>query len=120
MCFSQRKKPACIVGIFSAVIASVAASMVLLSINFAGADVFKAFKDEDDDVNKLKNLLFYILTTFSLLALILGVWGLCLLKCTNRCCPILFGICLLPTWIVTFIFGCIIAWFSNSSASTIQ
>ena len=32
----------------------------------------------------------------------------------------MFGVCLLPTWVATFVFGCVIAWFSNSSAQTIQ
>lgn len=120
MCFSQRKKPACIVAILSAVILATAIAMIALSVNFTGADIFKAFKDEDDEVNKLKNVTFYILASISGLALILGLCGLCLIRCNNRCCPIVFGVCLLPTWIMTFIFGCIIAWFSNSSPSTIQ
>ena len=120
MCFSARKKPACIVAILSAVILATAIAMIALSVNFTGADIFKAFKDEDGEVNKLKNVTFYILGGISLLALILGFCGLCLMKCNNRCCPIVFGVCLLPTWIATFIFGCIIAWFSNSSPSTIQ
>ena len=120
MCFVTRKKPACIVAILSTVIICMAASMIALSVDFTGADLFKAFKSEDDEINKLKNVVFYILIAFSLIALIVGCWGLCLFKCTNRCCPIVFGVCLLPTWIVTFIFGCIIAWFSNSSATTIQ
>ena len=120
MCFVTRKKPACIVAILSTVIICMAASMIALSVNFTGADLFKAFKSEDDEIEKLKNVVFYILIGFSMIAMIVGCWGLCLFKCTNRCCPIVFGVCLLPTWIVTFIFGCIIAWFSNSSASTIQ
>ena len=64
--------------------------------------------------------MFYILAVFSVLAFILGCWGLCLLKCTNKCCTIVFGVCLLPTWVMTFVFGSVIAWFSNSSPSTIQ
>ena len=120
MCFSQRKKPACMVAILSGVIFVLSIGMIVLSVKFTGADVFKAFKDDGGEVEKLKNITFYILASFSALALILGIWGLCLLKCTNRCCPIIFGVCLLPTWIVTFIFGCLIAWFSNSSPSTIQ
>lgn len=106
--------------ILSAVTLAVSIAMLALSIRFTGADVFKAFKDEDGEINKLKNITFYILATFSVIALMLGVCGLCLLKCDNRCCPIVFGVCLLPTWIVTFIFGAIISWFSNSSVSTIQ
>ena len=119
MCFSQRKKPACIVAILSAVILAVAIAMIALSVKFTGADIFKAFKDVDGELGKLKNVTFYILGGFSMLAFILAVWGLCLLKCSNKCCSIVFGVCLLPTWIVTFIFGCVIAWFSNSSPSTI-
>ena len=94
--------------------------MIALSVKFTGADIFKAFKDEDGELNKLRNVTFYILGGFSALAFILSIWGLCLLKCTNKCCTIVFGVCLLPTWIITFIFGCVIAWFSNSSPSTIQ
>jgi len=120
MCFSQRKKPACIVAILSGVVLAVACAMIALSLKFTGADLFKAFKDDDGEVEKLKNITFYILGSFSVIAFVLGIWGLCLLRCNNRCCPIVFGVCLLPTWIVTFIFGCIIAWFSNSSPSTIQ
>ena len=121
MCFSQRKKPACIVAILSGVVLAVAISMIALSIRFTGADVFKAFKDEDGEIAKLKNVTFYILASFAVLAFILGIWGLCMLRCCkNRCCPIVFGVCLLPAWIVTFIFGCVVAWFSNSSPSTIQ
>ena len=93
--------------------------MIALSIKFTGADVFKAFK-EDDEIEKLKNITFYILGGVSVLSLLLGCWGLCLLKCTSKCCSIVFGVCLLPAWLITFVFGAIIAWFSNSSPSTIQ
>ena len=41
MCFKQRRKPAIIVGILSAVIVIVGLIMVALSIRFADADVFK-------------------------------------------------------------------------------
>ena len=81
MCLATRKKPACIVAILSAVILATAIAMIALSINFTGADIFKAFKDEDGEVNKLKNVTFYILASISGLALLLGVCGLCLLKC---------------------------------------
>ena len=120
MCFSARKKPACIVGILSAVILATAVAMIALSINFTGADIFKAFKDEDGEVNKLKDVTFYILASISVLCLTMGICGLCLMRCNNKCCPIVFGVCLMPTWVLTFIFGCVIAWFSNSSAETIQ
>lgn len=120
MCFSTRKKPACIVAILSAVILATAFAMIALSINFTGADIFKAFKNEDGEVNKLADVTFYILASISLMVLILGICGLCLLRCNNKCCPIVFGVCIMPTWVLTFIFGCVIAWFSNSSASTIQ
>lgn len=120
MCFLQRKKPACIVAILSSVILALSIAMIALSIQFTGADMFKAFKDEDGEVQKLKSITFYILGTFSVLALILGIWGLCLLKCTNKCCIIVFGVCLLPTWVLTFVFGAVVAWFSNSSPTTIQ
>ena len=120
MCFAQRKKPACIVAILSAVILAVSIAMIALSIKFTGADLFKAFKDEDGEISKLKNITFYVLMFFSVIAMVLGICGLCLLRCTNRCYPIVFGVCLLPTWIVTFVFGAIIAWFSNSSPSTIR
>ncbi len=119
MCFSKRNKPACIVAILSGVVLAVSCAMIALSLNFTGADLFSAFKSEDGEVEKLKNIIFYILASLSGLSFILGIWGLCLLKCDNRCCPIVFGVCLLPTWILTFLFGCIIAWFSNSSPSTI-
>ena len=120
MCFATRKKPACIVGILSAVILCTAITMIALSIDFTGADIFKAFKDEDGEVNKLADVTFYILASISAMVLILGICGLCLFRCNNKCCPIVFGVCLLPTWVATFIFGCVIAWFSNSSPSTIQ
>lgn len=120
MCFSTRKKPACIVAILSAVILATAIAMIALSIDFTGADIFKAFKNEDGEVNKLKDVTFYILAGFSLAVLILSICGLCLLRCNNKCCPIVFGVCLLPTWVLTFIFGCVIAWFSNSSTATIN
>lgn len=120
MCFSTRKRPACIVAILSGVTFAIACAMVALSIKFTGADLFQAFKSDEDEVNRLKNVTFYILAAFSGLAVLLSLWGLCLLKVTNRCCSIVFGVCLLPTWILTFTFGCIIAWFSNSSPSTIQ
>ena len=77
MCFSQRKKPACIVAFFSAVIFILACIMLALSIKFTGADIFKAVKDEDGEMDKLKNITFYILASFSSIALILGIWGLC-------------------------------------------
>lgn len=77
MCFSQRKKPACIVAIFSAVIFILACIMLALSIKFTGADIFKAVKDEDGEMDKLKNITFYILASFSSIALLLGIWGLC-------------------------------------------
>lgn len=120
MCFSTRKKPACIVGILSAVILATAIAMIALSINFTGADIFKAFKDEDGEVNKLADVMFYILASISVVVLIVGFCGLCLMRCNNKCCPIVFGVCLLPTWVSVFIFGCVVAWFSNSSPSTIQ
>mmetsp|Transcript_20847 Transcript_20847/g.25562 ORF Transcript_20847/g.25562 Transcript_20847/m.25562 type:complete len:120 (-) Transcript_20847:696-1055(-) len=119
MCFSARKKPACIVAILSSVILALAVAMIALSIKFTGADLFKAFKDDDGEVQKLRSITFYILAVFSILALVIGIWGLCMLRCTNKCCNIVFGVCLLPTWIGTFIFGSVIAWFSNSSAATI-
>ena len=120
MCFSQRNKPACIVAMFSAIVFILACIMLALSIKFTGADVFKAMKDEDGEIDKLKNITFFILASFSGIALMLGICGLCQLKCKRRCCSVIFGVCLLPTWVITFIFGCIIAWFSNSSPSTIQ
>lgn len=50
MCFLQRKKPACIVAILSSVVLALAIAMIALSIKFTGADLFKAFKDEDGEV----------------------------------------------------------------------
>ena len=120
MCFATRKKPACIVAILSSVIICVAVAMIALSVDFTGSDLFKAVKNEDGELKKLQNGIFYIICGFGILALIIGCWGLCIFKCTNRCCPIVFGVCLLPTWIVTFIFGCVVAWFSNASPATIQ
>ncbi len=120
MCFAQRKKPACVVGILSAVVLSAAIAMIALSVRFTGADLFKAFKEDDAEISKLKNISFYILISFSGIVFLLGIWGLLLLKCTNRCCSILFGVCIMPTWVIIFVFGCVMAWFSNSSPSTIQ
>ena len=119
MCFSQRKKPACIVAILSFVVFVLSCVMLALSIRFTGADVFKVVKDEDGEMEKLKTITFYVLAFFSGMALLLAIWGMCQPRCKGRCCSIIFGTCLLPTWIATFIFGCIIAWFSNSSPSTI-
>ena len=46
MCFSNRKRPACIVAIFSAVLLATSIGMIALAIKFTGADIFKALKDE--------------------------------------------------------------------------
>lgn len=120
MCFVKRKKPACIVAVLSGVVFALSCLMILLSVRFTEADVWKAINSEDAEIEKLKNTTFYILATFSAIALVLSVWGLCLVRCEGRCCSMIFGLCLLPTWATTFVFGCLIAWFSNSSKSTIQ
>jgi len=49
MCFSQRKKPACIVAILSSVVLALAIAMIALSVKFTGADLFRAFKNEDGE-----------------------------------------------------------------------
>ena len=121
MCFSNRKRPACIVAIFSAVLLATSIGMIALAIKFTGADIFKALKDESGEVNRLADVTFYILASFSTMSLIMSIWGLCLLKCCKaKCCPICFGVCLLPVWVLTFMFGTLVAWFSNSSPSTVQ
>lgn len=120
MCFSHRKKPSCIVAILSSLMLALSIAMIVLSFKFTGADIFKAFKGEDEELDKLANIIFYILCAFSFIALVLGIWGITLIKCTNLCCPVVYGVCLLPTWIITIVFGAVIAWFSNSSPATIQ
>ena len=112
MCFKSRKKPACIVGILSGAILIISIGM-FTSVKFAGADVFEVFKDDEDEIRKLKSILSFALMSFAGLTLVLGVWGLCLLKIKNRCCPVCFGVLLLPAWILSFVFGSVIVWFSN-------
>lgn len=119
MCFSKRTTPACIVATLSIILSVLAITLMVLSVQFTGTDIFTALKT-GGGINRLKTIFFYIMGTLSVLALFLGIWGLTLLKCRIGCCPIVFGVCLLPTWIITFVFGAVIAWFSHTSPTTIQ
>ena len=101
--------------------------MVFLSFRFREAEVFNlgegaATKDSNDpnEITDFKNNAFVLLMIISCFAIILGSCGISLMMIKHRGCAVLFGCTLLPAWIMTFVFGAMIAIFSNSSKSTIQ
>lgn len=126
MCFEDRKKPALIVTILSAIIILCGLIMVVESIIFAAQDdVLSAdLGTVSEQAANFKNLSYGTLLAFSFMAIITGLAGTtCGCKpCAkgNICCPILFGIALFFVWLITLIVGSIITAVSFSGPEQIQ
>lgn len=99
--------------------------MIFLSFRFKSAEVFNLGNEEEEasdstnEISEFKNTAFTVLLIVSVIGVILGGCGVSLMFIKNRGCAVLFGCTLLPIWIIMFVFGIVIAVFSNSSKSTI-
>ena len=127
MCFKQRKKPAISVGILSGLVVIVGCLMAFLSIRFSDAEVFnlgdESKNQKQDGINQIsdfKNTAFYLLITASIASIFIGICGVSLMCVKARGCAVMYGCFLLPAWIILFVFGVLIAIFSNSSKTTIE
>ena len=124
-CFERRKYPAWIVLIMSSLAAIAGIVMIIFARNVhenALLDKAQTVDEVDSkvDLERLRELVFIGLVAFSSICILAGLLGICLFWIKNRCCAVIYGILLFPTWIVVVVVGGAAVWASTASSDVLE
>lgn len=114
-CFKARKKPACIVTLFSTLAIIGGIVMGYFAIRFNGSDLVQTFKG----VGSTSNTAFLVLIIASGVALVTGILGTLLCCIKHRCYTVLFGSLLTIVWLVALIVGLFLVMLNGTSVKTL-
>ena len=120
MCFEKRKTPAKILCGCSAFAAIFGILMIVFAFMLTNNAILEQMEKENPDIKDSKSLVFIILLIFSLATIAIASLGFLLRCIENRCFTCLYGIILLPTWIVLVVIGFVSLAASTASTDAIQ
>lgn len=105
MCFEKRKTPVAILCGCSVVAVIFGILMIVFSILLTSNKLLTEMEETYSELSDARKLMFVGLLIFALITIGIAACGF-FCKCVkNRCFTCLYGIILLPTWIVTIIIG---------------
>ena len=116
MCFEERKKPACCVGMLSAITFIIAVVMIVLSVRFNNSGLSTELGSMGDYANGS----FYFLLIGALVALAAGICGLLSVCIKNRIVVFVFGLTLFPAAMVILITGGIVLGVSSTKEDDLK
>ena len=79
--------------------------MIIFAFLFTQSDVIEQMEKENPDIKDGKRLIFIVLVIFAAATILVAVMGFCFSCVKNRCFAVIYGLILLPTWIVVIFVG---------------
>ena len=109
MCFENRSTPVCCIAIFSALVLIGGVLMLFFTVKVTGMDLVDELSKTEgfERLDDVKGLFFAILLAFSIITICLAMCGFCCRCFVSRRWAFVYGIILLPTWIVLVSFGAV-------------
>ena len=120
MCFEDRKTPTRCIMVLSALAAICGLVMIVFSFMLTNNDVIENMEKENADIGDAKKLIFLVLLIFSLITIVIAALGFMFACCKNRCFAVLYGLLLLPSFIVIVIIGAVSIAASVAASDTIE
>ena len=107
ICFESRNTPVCCIAILSILTFIGGVLMIVFTVIVTGMDVVDELSKTEgfDRFNDVKGLFFAILLVFSLITICLSTCGLICRCVTSRRWACVYGVLLLPSFIVLVVFG---------------
>ena len=79
--------------------------MIIFAFLFTQSDVIEQMEKENPDIKDGKRLIFIVLVIFAAATILIAALGFCFSCVKNRCFAVIYGLILLPTWIVVIFVG---------------
>ena len=120
MCFDERKTPANVILVMSVLGAICGIVMIAFAFMLTNSEILEQIEKENVDVKDARHLVFLMLLIFALLTIFVSGLGMCLKFIENRCFTAVYGIILLPVWIVVIVVGIIAVAASGAAKDRIE
>lgn len=120
MCFDKRKTPVAIICGCSVVAVIFGVLMIVFAFLLTNNKILDQMQQENADIDSARKAAFTLLLIFSLTTIAIAALGFCFRWVKNRCFACIYGIILLPTWIVLIVVGIITLAASVASSDHIE